>query len=353
MAPRDGFGQDHLTHIAQLAGSPETHHIFHALRVIEATYKDAPRLGESRRPREDKVRLAQEAELSFPPSSIRSFDLGRNGKPDTLINRFFGLFGPHGPLPLHLTEFARDRARNHRDATFLAFGNMLTHRMMSLFYRAWSSGQPAPSFDRPGFDTVERKVAAIAGYLGDGLRDCDAFPDLAKRHFSGLLSQGPKNAEGLISILAAFFDTTVELEQFVGCWLELEPDDRWKLGGPSGLGQRTSIGNQVWTRGAKFRIKIGPLSLTEYKRLLPGSPSQRRLNAIVLAYVGPALDFDVNLILKANEVPPAVMGESAQLGQICWMGSDKRSKDADDLNLHADMMDLAPPAADRAAAVQR
>jgi type VI secretion system protein ImpH len=352
MAPRDGSGSDHLTHFARLTGSPETHHIFHALRVIEATHKDAPRLGESRRPREDKVRLTQEAELSFPPSSIGSFDLGRKGKPDTLTNRFFGLFGPQGPLPLHLTEFARNRARNHRDGTFIAFGNRLTHRIMSLFYRAWASGQPAPSFDRRGFDPVERKVAAIAGYLGDGLRDRDAFPDLAKRHFSGLLSQGPKNAGGLISILTVFFDTKVEIEQFVGCWLELEPGDRWKLGGPSGLGQGTSIGNQVWTRGAKFRLKIGPLSLTDYKRLLPDSPSQRRLTAIVKAYVGPALDFDINLILKADEVPAAVMGESTQLGQISWMGSDQRSQDADDLYLRADMMDLTPPSKNRAGAVQ-
>lgn len=353
MAPRDGTGSDHLTHFARLADSPETHHIFHALRIIEATHPDAPRLGESLRPREDKVRLGQEAELSFPPSSIRSFVLGRNGKPARLINRFFGLFGPQGPLPLHLTEFARDRARNHRDHTFVAFGNMLTHRMMSLFYRAWSSGQPAPSFDRDGNDPVEKKVAAFTGYLGDTMRDRDEFPDLAKRHFSGLLSQGPKNAEGLISILSAFFDTKVEIEQFVGCWLELEPDDCWKLGEHSGLGQATSIGNQVWSRGAKFRLKIGPLSLEDYKRLLPGTASQRRLTAIVRAYVGPALDFDVNLILKADEVPAAVMGESAQLGWISWMGSKDRTEDMDDLYLQAEMMEMAPPLPDSATLVQK
>lgn len=340
MAPREGSRPDHLTLFKELSRSPETHHIFHALRIIEANYKDGPRLGESRRPREDRVRLGQEAELQFPPSSIRSYEPGAPGKPDRLTNRFFGLFGPQGPLPLHLTEYARDRQRNHHDPTFIAFCNMLTHRVMSLFYRAWSSGQPAPSFDRPGHDPIANKVAALAGYMGDNLEERDAFPDVAKRHFAGLLAQGPKNAEGLISILSAFFETKVEIEEFVGSWLELEPDDRWQLGANTGLGQQTSIGNKVWTRGAKFRLKIGPLGIEQYKRLLPGTPSQRRLAAIVRSYVGPAMDWDVNLILKAEDVPAAVMGENMQLGQVCWMAAETRTKDADELYLEADMMDM-------------
>lgn len=352
MASEDRSGPGHLTHFAQLSRSPEKHHIFHALRIIEATYKDAPRLGESRRPRQDKVRLGQEAELSFPPSTIRSFQEGKDGGPARLINRFFGLFGPHGPLPLHLTEYARDRQRNYRDHTFVAFANMLTHRLMSLLYRAWSSGQPAPSFDRGDNDPVERKVAAIAGYHGTNLRQRDEFPDVAKRHFAGLLSQGPKNAEGLVSILSAFFDAKVEVEEFVGTWLELESEDRWALGSKSGLGQETSIGSQVWTRSAKFRLRIGPLSLEEYKRLLPGTPSQRRLAAIVRSYVGPALDWDVNLILKADEVPPSVIGESTQLGHVSWMDRGTSTEDADDLYLEAAMMDFTPADAPDAVAGQ-
>jgi type VI secretion system protein ImpH len=338
MAPGSRTGADHLTHLAQLKKSPETHHIFVALRAIESAFPDAPRLGESRRPNQDRMRFAQEAELSFPPSTISYIEDGKNGKPPTLVSRFFGFFGPHGPLPLHLTEFARDRQRNHRDRTFVDFANMFTHRLFTLLYRAWRSGQPAPSFDRGSNDLIQGKVAAIAGYYGDKFVDQDDFPDIAKRYFAGLLAQGPKNAEGLIAILSAFFDAEFEIEEFVGSWLELEPDDRWSLGASGNLGQTTSIGTQVWTRGAKFRIKVGPLTMDQYRRLLPGMPSQRRMAAIVRAYVGMALDWDVNLILKAEEVPNAIMGESVQLGHIGWMGSDERTKNADELYLEADMM---------------
>src|SRR5690606_2649299 len=121
-------------------------------------------------------------------TSITSLHPATAKGPARLVNRAFGLFGTQGPLPLHLTEYARDRLRNHRDPSFVAFANMLTHRLMSLFYRAWAAGQPAPSFDRDGNDPVERRVAAIAGYQGEALRRRDAMPDLAKRHFAGHLA---------------------------------------------------------------------------------------------------------------------------------------------------------------------
>ncbi len=337
MATNNGSGSDDLSHLEQLAQNPQKYHIFQALRIIEAAHPDAPLLGESRRPREDRVRLRQEAELAFPPSTIARFAKGKDGGPDLLTNRFFGLFGPQGPLPLHLTEYARDRQRNHRDSTFVAFANMLTHRLLGLLYRAWMAGQPAVAFDRND-DSIARKVAALCGNHADNLRGRDSMPDLTKLHFAGHMGQGPKNAEGLISILSDFFDVPVDIEQFVGCWLQLESDDRWELGAPSGLGQTTSLGNQVWSRAIKFRIIIGPVSLAQYERLLPGGPSLDRLRAIVRNYVGDALDWDLNLILAGDEVPRVSLGGSTRLGQTSWTDSpsdsDEPRADASDLYLY-------------------
>ncbi|MEM9583102.1 MAG: type VI secretion system baseplate subunit TssG [Pseudomonadota bacterium] len=341
MATRQRSGADPLTHLQRLSETPENHHVFHALRVIEAAFPDDPRIGDARRPREDKVRLGQEAELSFPPSSVASFRQPAGVRPGRLTNRFFGLFGPQGPLPLHLTEHARARQRNHRDPTFVEFANILTHRLMTLLFKAWRSGQPAPSFDRGNNDGFERKIAAIGGYHGTHLRGADEFADLGKRHFAGLLSQGPKNADGLVSILQVFFGARVQLQQFVGTWLELEPDDRWQLGARTQLGQTTSIGERVWTHNAKFRLRLGPLSLDEYKRLLPGGTSLSRLRAIVRNYVGDALDWDLNLVLKREDVPAPILGETIQLGQTGWIGESKNTKDADDLFLEPNLRNVA------------
>lgn len=342
MATGKGAGADDLSPprhplLDRLAANPEEHHLFHAMRLIEAAFPEAPRLGESRRPREDRVRLGQEAELAFPPSTIAAFTPPQGGKPGRLTNRFFGLFGPQGPLPLHITEYVRDRHRNHRDRTIVAFADMLTHRLMGLLYRAWSMGQPAPSFDR-GDDPMGRKVAALAGFHGDALRERDALPDLSRLHYAGLLAQGARNPEGLVTLLSGFFGVPVKLQQFVGTWLELEPDDRWQLGHMAGLGQATSIGTQVWSRGAKFRLRIGPLPLEDYKRLLPGSPALDRLTAAVRNYVGDTMEWDLNLVLAGEDIPRAALGGSTRLGHTSWIASRDESgtdrPDAEDLFLY-------------------
>ncbi|MFO7576300.1 MAG: type VI secretion system baseplate subunit TssG, partial [Pelovirga sp.] len=93
-----------------------------------------------------------------------------------------------------------------------------------------AAGQPAPSFDRPDKDPFERKVAALSGFDGPAMRGRDPMPDMAKRYFAAHLGSGPKTAEGLVSMLSAFFNAPVRMQQFVGCWLDLEPLDRWQLG---------------------------------------------------------------------------------------------------------------------------
>lgn len=322
-----------MSHYEKLKENPQAYHIFLALRIIEAEFGDAPQFGKSRRPNQDPVRLSQEAELAFPPTTIRAFNDQTATKPAELVNRFFGFFGQHGPLPVHLTEYARERQINFRDPSFVAFANMLTHRMMSLLYRAWVTGHPSVDFDRGEDTAIESNIAALAGLHGEAMRNRDAMPDLAKRHFTAHLALGPKNPEGLISILSGFFRAPVKMQEFVGSWLDLEPDDQWQLGAPGGLGQTTSIGNRVWSRSSKFRLFVGPVSLEDYKRLLPGSASMARLTSIVRSYVGDALDWDVNIILRAQDVPPSILGQDTMLGQTSWVGNRNSTADADDLYL--------------------
>jgi type VI secretion system protein ImpH len=333
MATEERPGPDDLGHLAGLIRSPERVHLFHALRIIEASFADRPRLGESHLPREDAFRFGQEPELAFPPSTVATATAPAAGRPGRLTNRMFGLFGPNGPLPLHLTEYARDRLRNQRDPTLVEFANMLTHRLMTLLYRAWASARPAPSFDRGSDAAFERKVAAVSGHAGAAMRRRDAMPDAAKRHFAGHLAQGARHGDGLVALLQGFVRTPVRLQQFVGSWLELEPDDRWRLGQRAGLGQATSIGTRVWSRSEKFRLRLGPMPLASYQRLLPGGTALPMVEAFVRNYVGDRLDWDLNLVLETGEVPKPVLGRGGRLGHTLWIGQRKAGRPADDLYL--------------------
>ena len=95
--------------MARLVEAPERFDFFAALRIIEAAHAERARLGEGRRGGDEPVRLAQPPELAFPPGDIAGLDTPP-GRPPRLRTHLMGLFGPHGPLPLHLTVRARERA---------------------------------------------------------------------------------------------------------------------------------------------------------------------------------------------------------------------------------------------------
>jgi type VI secretion system protein ImpH len=320
-----------LRRLAALSADPTRYHLFMALRLIEAAHPGRPRLGRSSRPAEDPVRIGQPPEMAFPPSTVAGYAPARGGRPAALSQRLLGVFGPNGPLPLHLTEYARSRQRNHADPTFAAFADAFHHRMAGLLYRAWASAEPAPAADRPEDDDFGRRLDALSGHAGAALGNRDAMPDLARRHFTGLLAAGPRHAEGLTAILGAFFRVPAHVESFVGGWLELEPEDRWRLGTGT-LGSSTPIGARVWSREAAFRIRLGPMPLSDYLRLLPGGDSFRRLVATVRAYAGDVLDWEANLVLAAGEVPETRLGRAGALGHTAWIGR-RPGGDADDLSL--------------------
>ena len=96
---------------------------YQVLRRFECLYPQQPKIGTSLRPVNDVLRLVQEPTLAFSPATLAAFNIGgqeinKEDQPSQLAVNFFGLFGPNGPLPLHLTEYARDRLRNADDPTF-------------------------------------------------------------------------------------------------------------------------------------------------------------------------------------------------------------------------------------------
>ena len=75
------------------------------------------------------------------------------------------------------------------------------------------------------------------------------------------------------------------------------------------------------------------MSLADYQRLLPGGDSLVRLIAVVRNYVGDAMLWDLNLVLKQEEVPAIRLGESGRLGWTTWLTSRPLARDGDDLFL--------------------
>ena len=317
-----------------LAREPWTFDFFQALRRIESLHPERPRLGKAVRPADEPVRLSQEASVAFAPSTLSAFEPHHRGGP-RLEQRFFGLLGPNGPLPLHLTEYVRERVRLHRDHTLARFLDLFHHRMALLFYRAWAEARPTVQHDRADDDRFTVYVGALAGYGSTATRGRDAVSDHAKGFFVGHLARSARNAEGLASILGGYFRVSARIEQFVLDWLELPGDQRTALGGQprvSGtLGLGAVVGRRVRDVQSRFRIVLGPMDFDRFGDFLPGGRSLPPLVDWVRNYVGFEFDWELQLVLARDEVPAIRLGREGQLGWTAWLGSRPSPADAGDV----------------------
>jgi type VI secretion system protein ImpH len=319
-----------------LQDRPYDFDFFQAVRRLECANPDRPRVGQSRRPQEDPVRFCQNVFLTFAPSTIWAYYEAADERPARMFVNFLGLLGPNGPMPLSITEYIYDRLRNYKDGTLAAFLDIFNHRMISLFYRAWVCNQQSVSHDRKEKDAFAIYISSLFGIGTDSFRNRDAVPDVAKLYYSGRLVCQTKNVEGLREILQDYFGIKVDIEQFIGQWIELPFEHRCRLGesAESGkLGATLVVGSSFWECQQKFRIKFGPMGFSDYQRMLPNGQSIRGLIAWVRVYVGDELSWELQLILAAREVPFVSLGKIGQLGWSTWLGSKKFEKDMDNLVL--------------------
>jgi type VI secretion system protein ImpH len=325
---------------------PWAHDFFALLRRIEGLRPDAPRLGRGLRPTQEAVRLGQEPELDFAPAALASLTRG-NGPAPRLGVRFFGLLGPQGPMPLHLTEYARERQHQRSDPTLTRFLDVFHHRLLLHFYRAWAQSQPAVQHDRPASDRYAAWLGAAVG-LGEGFRPADALPQSARLHQAGLHGGRAQHAEGLEKIITQYFGVPARIEQHVAHWLPVEDDERTRLGHArnraerigrprAALGRDTTAGNKAWDRQYRFRVVLGPLTLRQYERFLPDGDAWRPLNDWIRQYVGHNLQWELQPVLRHDEVPQAALSGRARLGFTSWTGrsgGQSHQQDRGDLRLH-------------------
>lgn len=307
--------------------APYQYDFFVALRRLECLNRDLPRLGTAARPVDEPVRLGQEPSLAFAPSSLAKLTPGSNGRVPRLSVNFFGLLGPNGPLPLHLTEYARSRMVQNRDPTFARFLDVFHHRLLLLFYRAWAISQPTVHLDRLKDDRFATYLGSLFGLGFASLRGRDVISDNAKQFFSGHFCCQSRHAEGLTRIVSSYLQMPAEIEQFIGQWVRIPDNCYWRLGKIRAvssskiglLGTSTIVGTRVWERQHKFRIVLGPLDRRQFTRMLPGGRSLNRLVTLVRNYVGDQLTWDLKLILKKEAMQPTKLGVNGYIGRTSWL----------------------------------
>ena len=341
-----------------LAADATRFDFYYALRHVDANMpSDAP-LGRSPRPRNEPLRLTQHPSLMFAPSTLYQYREGvaANGLGRLSVHHF-GLFGPNGPLPQHLTEYVQERILHYKDESMARFCDIFQHRMILLSYRAWADCQAAASLDRPGRDHFSRYASSLIALGQPSLRNRDSIPDHLKLHHAGHLVRLTRNPEGLTRGLGALLRVPVAMQEYCIQWLRLAEEDRTRLssvaiageGGQhrielgtasSRLGQGAIAGAKVPDVQHKFRLRIGAMSLTEFERYLPGGVRFTQVRDWVRNYIGIELAWDAQIVLKREEVPAVRLGSFGQLGWTSWlrMPAARRNRDVDDVILDAERL---------------
>jgi type VI secretion system protein ImpH len=355
----------------RLFAEPFSFDFFQAVRILQQI-GGRRRVGYAGPPDAEAVRFQAHLSLSFPASSIHDLvaSIPEQSAP-RLVQAFMGLTGPSGVLPRHYTDLLyrleRDRSeKNPEKHALRSWFDLFNHRFVSLFYRAWEKYRCFVPYERGessladpdlftcclyslvGLGTPSLRnrlrvsIRETVGDEGSRQRVLARVENLSLLRYSGLLANQVRSAAGLQAILQDYFQFPVLVCQYQGHWLQIEPRNRSRLeeNGNNQLGMTAVAGERVWDIQSKFRLRLGPLNYDQFLEFLPDlcPLSQRKafylLVHIVRLYVGIALDFDAQLVLKKAEVPYCHLeGDpefGARLGWNTWLCSEPLDRDPDD-----------------------
>jgi type VI secretion system protein ImpH len=342
---------------------------YQAVRVLQRLRPNSTPVGRSGPPGAESVHFRALCSLSFPPSSI--YDLERPSASSVvyLTQAVIGLTGPSGVLPRHYTELLHRveiEAKGPEKHALRDWFDLFNHRLVSFFYRAWEKYRFFLPFERGEFehsdpDPFTRCLLSLVGLgtphlqgrlriiQGESGADSDSprflarIEDMALLYYSGMFAHRPRCAVALEAILRDYFQIDVAVRQFQGQWLALVASNQARLGDVewnNRLGETTVIGEKVWDVQSKIRIRLGPLRYSQFVRFLPRPRASADANAffmlshLVRLYIGPELDFEVQTILVAEDVPECRLSSGHTVGPLLgwntWIRSVPFGADAED-----------------------
>ena len=318
MAAEDRAPPHHLTFLLAAAKQVRRFGLFPIARGAEARAPGLPRIGRARRPAQNVVDLAQVPSLAFPDSTLHEVEMDRDR---IRVGGFwFGLTGPMGPLPSHMTEFASFERRYATSRPFGRWLDLLAGRMLQFFYRAWADSQPTAQADRPADDGFASKLAQLTGAT-EGVGDQALFPGRARIHYAALFA-GRRSAAAIEDAVSHLVGQRVTVLEYQPRWRDVDGEDQTRLGRAfCSLGSDAMAGRRVRVASDAFRIVIRARSRADYEALLPSGDRFRMLSEALDAFAPSHLEWDVSLEIAGDHVRPTRLGDTTRLGWTGWLGA--------------------------------
>lgn len=292
-------------------------------------------------PAEEGIRFRHDPALSFSTGDVGTLEV-RKLPPDPeditaeprevveITTTFLGLTGTVSPLPSYFAEEVLHEDSESRQREFL---DIFHHRLISLFYRARAKFDIPNARQSSGADAWSNRLLTLLGYDA-AAGDPAAFgvPSWRLLRLGSLLAERDLTAPALEVALADLLgedlgDARVSVEQFVGTWAEVAPDQLSRLGRScTALGRDLLLGRRVFDRAGKFRIVIGPLSSEGYARFSEGGGPLRRIAELVATIASDHLEYEVILWLSREAAPSMQLTSTGKtrLGKNAWLGGQAR-----------------------------
>lgn len=306
---------------SELSSEAPSFEFFQAVALLQRMRSDTRPVGHFYHPATETLRFRANQRLGFPASQIQQLDLSGSGPADMMVN-FMGLTGPEGVLPYTYSELILERARA-KDHSLAAFLDIFNNRAIALFYRAWQKARFPVTYGG-AHDLFSHYLLDLLGLGTAGLHDRQQIEDEALQHYISLVAMQARSAVALEQVIADYFEVPVEIEQFTGAWYPIEPSTQCEMlddDSPSTeLGSGAIVGDAIWDRQGRVRIRIGPLSLERYNDFLPAGSAYDALRAITRFFGNDTLDFELQLVLDRSEAPVIELeGDAIRLGWVSWL----------------------------------
>ena len=309
---------------------------FQAVALLQRLCDNKRPVGHFFSPEDEAVRFRVNQRLGFPASEIQELELQEEGPSQMMVN-FMGLTGPQGVLPYAYSELILERQRA-KDRSLAAFLDIFNHRAISLFYRAWQRTHFPVNYAAGSQDFFSQYLHDLLGLGTAGLRNRQAIEDEALMHYIALIAMQSRSAAALEQVLGDYFEVPVEIQQFTGAWYSLDRSTQCAMNEKesmsSQVGSGAVVGDAVWDRQGRVRIRIGPIGLERYNDFLPGGDAHAALRGITKFFSNGCLDFEAQLVLERKEVPAVELDlnakHPARLGWVSWAKTAPMGADPDD-----------------------
>jgi type VI secretion system protein ImpH len=304
-----------------LYAEPYRFDFFQAVRILESLNPDAVSVGEGSEPEKEAVRFRSRVGLDFPASEVQTISPpALPGEPADMTINFLGVAGAFGPLTHGDTEHLMERIRA-KDYTMRDFLDIFNHRLISLLYQVRKLHRVALTTQSPENTPVARYLFSLFGLGLQPLRNRMNVDDRVLLYSAGILSQQPRSAAGLERLLTRHFGVGAQVHQLIGRWRELG-SDQWTRIGRRGqqqrLGDTAALGTRIWDQQGAFEVRLGPLTLSQFRDFLPSGTAWTPLCELTRFFVGMEFQFAFRFTLKAAEVPAMRLGQ-ARLGWTSWL----------------------------------